>query len=112
MGTKEELIKLFENNKGKYFSGEEIAKELSLSRAAVWKAVNALKGDGYEIDAVRNKGYSLSVSTDILSCEGIKKYLSDELLKNAPKIEVLTITDSTNNYARQKAQSGEGDYCI
>lgn len=109
MGTKEELIKLFENNKGKYFSGEEIARELSLSRAAVWKAVNALKSDGYEIDAVRNKGYSLSISTDILSSEGIKKYLSDELLENAPTIEVLTVTDSTNNYARQKAQAGEGD---
>lgn len=109
MKTKEMLLSYFENNKGKYFSGEEIAKELSVSRAAVWKAVNALKSEGYDIDAVRNKGYSLSESTDILSYEGIKKHLSAEASVCVPKIEVLSVTDSTNTYARRKAQSGEGD---
>ena len=67
LSTKENILALFEENKGIYFSGEEIAVQLSVSRAAVWKAVNALRSDGYVIDAVPNKGYRLSMNTDILS---------------------------------------------
>ena len=56
MTVKETLIRLFEENKGHYISGEEIAQALHCSRTAVWKAVNQLKEDGYEIEAVKNKG--------------------------------------------------------
>ena len=61
MGTKEKLLELFEANKGIYFSGEELASKLAVSRTAVWKGVNSLRGEGYKIDAVPNRGYSLSV---------------------------------------------------
>ena len=67
MGTKENLLIIFEENRGAYFSGEELAERLSVSRTAVWKAVNSLRKEGYEIDAVPNKGYCLSAATDILS---------------------------------------------
>ena len=57
MTTKEKLLALLEDSKGTFFSGEEIARTLQVSRAAVWKAVNALREDGYTIDAATNKGY-------------------------------------------------------
>ncbi len=60
MSTRESILALFEEHKGVFFSGEEIAAKLSVSRAAVWKAVNSLRKDGYEITAVSNKGYCLS----------------------------------------------------
>ena len=47
MGTKESLLALFEAKKGVYFSGEELAEQLSVSRTAVWKAVNALRVSMY-----------------------------------------------------------------
>ena len=47
MGTKEKLLALFEENKGTYFSGEDIAEKLAVSRTAVWKAVNSLRDEGY-----------------------------------------------------------------
>ena len=75
MSTRESILALFEEHKGVFFSGEEIAAKLSVSRAAVWKAVNSLRKDGYEITAVSNKGYCLSAETDILSAQGIRKYL-------------------------------------
>ena len=52
MSTRESILALFEEHKGVFFSGEEIAAKLSVSRAAVWKAVNSLRKDGYEITAV------------------------------------------------------------
>ena len=75
MTVKETLIRLFEENKGHYISGEEIAQELHCSRTAVWKAVNQLKEDGYEIEAVKNKGYMLSLESDVLSEQAISRYL-------------------------------------
>lgn len=105
MSTKSMLLSLFENNKGKYFSGEEIAKELSVSRAAVWKAVNGLRKDGYTIDAVNNKGYCLSQKNDILSPQGIFKYLNEE--NKFMNICVLSSVESTNSFVRDKANAGE-----
>ncbi len=75
MTTKEQILLLFENNRGKYFSGEQIAEDLSVSRTAVWKAVKALQNDGYPVAAATNKGYCLPEYTDILSAQGIEKYL-------------------------------------
>ena len=104
MTTKEKLLALFEQNKGEYISGETIAEKLSVSRAAVWKAVNSLREDGYGIDAVTNKGYCLSADTDILSSQGIQKYLSPECA--ALEIHTLSEVTSTNTLLREKADSG------
>ena len=104
MGTKEQLLALLEKNKGVYFSGEEIAEKLSVSRTAVWKAVESLRGEGYRIDAVRNKGYCLSVETDILSVQGIEKYLNP--ICAGLKLAVFSTVQSTNTMAREAAVSG------
>lgn len=104
MTTKDKLLQLFESNKGIYFSGEELAEKLCVSRAAVWKAVKSLRNDGYSIDAVTNKGYCLSEKTDILSPQGIRKYLNPDC-QNL-QISVLPTVDSTNALVREKANCG------
>ena len=57
MTIKEQVLLLLENNREKFFSGEEIAQQLSVSRASIWKAVKGLQKEGYAICAVNNKGY-------------------------------------------------------
>lgn len=104
MTTKEKLVELFESNKGIYFSGEEIAKKLSVSRSAVWKAVKSLQNEGYGIHAVTNKGYCLSTDTDILSPQGIQKYLHSEF--SHVMIDVFPSVASTNAIVREKAYNG------
>lgn len=104
MTTKERLLELFETNKGVFFSGEEIAKTLCVSRAAVWKAVGSLRNEGYQIDAVTNKGYCLSIETDILSPQGIQKYLNPE--DTNLDIVVVPVTSSTNILVKEKASQG------
>ncbi|MGN0268032.1 MAG: biotin--[acetyl-CoA-carboxylase] ligase [Lachnospiraceae bacterium] len=105
MGTKEQLLELFENNKGMYFSGEDLAERLAVSRTAVWKAVKSLRSEGYNIDAVQNKGYCLSLETDILSVQGIQKYLKS-VCKDI-RLDVLPTVYSTNVTVREKAAEGE-----
>ena len=105
MTTKEKILELFEANKGKYFSGEDLAQHLCISRAAVWKAVKALRNEGYVIDAVTNKGYCMSEKTDILSVPGIKSYLDKSC--HMLDIHVEPIVDSTNKIVKEKANEGE-----
>lgn len=107
MTTKEKILTLFESSRGVYFSGEDIAQTLSISRAAVWKAVKALQNEGYAIDAVTNKGYCLSAKTDILSVQGIHKYLRPEIREY--EIAVLTTALSTNGEVREKAEAGASE---
>ena len=101
--TKEALLVLFEKNKGKYFSGEEIAEELDVSRTAVWKAVESLRSDGYPIEAVKSRGYCLSPDTDIVSGQGVGKYLDEKLDLD---FEVFDEVVSTNTLLKEKAASG------
>lgn len=110
MTTKEKILELFEMNRGVYFSGEDIAGRLCVSRTAVWKAVKALQNDGYAIDAVTNKGYCLSEKTDILSTQGIRKYLRPDI--PGSDITVLPVVSSTNALVREKAAAGAAEGCM
>lgn len=105
MIVKEKVIKLLDDSKGEYLSGEEIADRLDCTRGAVWKAVKSLQDDGYKISAVTNKGYCLDASSDVLSIDGIKKYLTKETAQQLD-ISVYKIIDSTNTALLDLASKG------
>lgn len=53
-----------------FVSGQEMCEQLGVSRTAIWKAISQLRAEGYEIEAVTNKGYRLrQEETDVLSQE-------------------------------------------
>lgn len=104
MTVKEQVLKALEENKGHTLSGEALAETMGVSRAAVHKAIKALREEGYLIDAATNKGYSLSIDSDMLSAQGIEAYLSSEL-KEVPFYVYKTV-DSTNNVAKKLALDG------
>lgn len=104
MGLKHEVLRLLEENRESYLSGQEIANRLAFSRTAVWKAIHSLKEEGYQIHAVSNKGYRLDTSCDLLSSEGIHAYLAEDL-KQFP-IYVYQQIGSTNTEAKQQALNG------
>lgn len=111
MKTKDTILELLLRNAGQFISGEEISERLGVSRAAVWKAVNALREDGYEVKAVTRKGYALQepkggfISAEWLrqKCEG--QYIGNEIL-------VLEQVDSTNSYAKQMAEQPGHDGAV
>lgn len=101
MSVKKEILNILEKKKGSTVSGQELADILKVSRTAVWKAINALKQDGYIIAASSNKGYSLSSSSDVVSKESLSLYLKDEY-KNIP-IMIYKSLESTNTKAKEEA---------
>lgn len=99
MSTKSELLKVLENNRGRHISGQKLAETLNISRTAIWKAINDLKKEGYPIEAVTNKGYTLSEESSILSAEAITQYLEEGT--ELSSIKVYKNLDSTNNEAKR-----------
>ncbi len=53
------LIDLFSEAGDGFISGQKISDALGRSRTAVWKHIEELRKEGYEVEAVRRKGYRL-----------------------------------------------------
>nr|WP_312578523.1 biotin--[acetyl-CoA-carboxylase] ligase [Sedimentibacter sp.] len=98
MTVKNKVLHILEKNKDLSVSGQDLANMLSVSRTAIWKAINSLKEDGYIIDATSNKGYSLSTTSDVLSSDSIRKFL-DSSYSNIP-ICIHKSLSSTNTEAK------------
>ena len=75
MTVKSKLLGILEQQKGETLSGEKLAEELHCTRAAIWKAVKALREEGYTIEAGQNKGYMLVKDSHRLSVEAIRPFL-------------------------------------
>lgn len=100
MKTKEKILGIL--NADSFVSGEELAQKCEVSRAAIWKAINSLREDGYEIEAVTNKGYKIASMPDKLSSEKISELIK-KLGTEPGKIFCFETIDSTNSEAKRKA---------
>ena len=92
---KGEILKLLKETAG-YISGQELCEKFGVSRTAVWKVINQLKEEGYEIEAANNRGYCLPQTNDLLNEEGISLYLNERA--SGYPLEVYKILDSTNTW--------------
>ena len=100
---KGEILKLLKETDG-YISGQELCEKFGVSRTAVWKVINQLKEEGYEIEAVRNKGYILKGSADVLSKEELESTIHTKWA--GTQVAFFEETDSTNNEIRRLAEQG------
>ncbi len=100
--TKDAILELLRQHADTYVSGAELAKTLSVSRTAVWKGIEQLREEGYEIDSVTNKGYRLSSASDVLREEDVRKYLAVEGLD----VRVYRSITSTNTVLKTMAEEG------
>lgn len=91
-----------------FLSGQELSRRLGLSRAAVWKAVDALRREGYEIEARTGLGYRLIASPDALTVPEIRSFLRETAVVGR-ELYCFDELDSTNNYLKTLAQSGAPD---
>lgn len=87
-----------------FLSGEEIGKRLSISRAAVWKAIGKLREEGYQIEAVTKKGYRLHTPESLYNQQELQAGLHTVVM--GQNIEFFAELDSTNNRARELALAG------
>lgn len=106
-GSEEMVLAFLAEAGDEFVSGEAISDKLGLSRAAVWKHVNALRGQGYRIDAVPARGYRLVEIPDRLGALELKPLLSTHDLGQV--LHCHEAVPSTNDVAKQLAEEGAGD---
>ena len=104
MSVKAEVLAILEANREKSISGEELASRLQVSRTSIWKAIKALREEGYEIEAANNRGYCLCQTSDILNEEGIRLHLEGPAADYP--LEVHKVLDSTNTECKRRVIEG------
>jgi BirA family biotin operon repressor/biotin-[acetyl-CoA-carboxylase] ligase len=97
--TKENVLQVLQAHPDVFVSGASVAEQLHISRTAVWKAIRQLRADGYEIEAVTNQGYRLLSGSDVLSAEGICRYLMHPDIRP----QVFPVLSSTNTVLKSMA---------
>ena len=104
MSLKEDVLTILQIKNGDYISGQALADQSGKSRAAVWKAVKALQKEGYIINAVTNRGYSLTNDGDVLNSVKIKSAMKHDIA-----VIHYTEIDSTNTQAKRLINSGKAN---
>ncbi len=100
---KTEVLQLLRNS-GDYVSGQQICETLGISRTAVWKIMNQLKEEGYEIEAGQNKGYRLNGTPDVLSLAELQSRVKTRMA--GKELLYFDVIDSTNLEAKRRAEEG------
>ena len=106
---KTKILQALRQDSEVYISGQQLCEQFGVSRTAVWKAIKQLQEAGYEIEAVRNRGYRLLAVPDILSQSEIASQLHTKWL--GQNIRYFEEVDSTNTAAKRIAEeSGCADW--
>ena len=100
---KTEILKLLRETDG-YVSGQQISRQFGVSRTAVWKVIRQLQEEGYQVEAVRNKGYHIVDSPDVMTKEELASLMNTRWAGR--NILYYDVTDSTNLRIKQVGDEG------
>jgi len=110
--TSERLLRVLAD--GRTHSGEELARDFGVTRAAIWKQVGKLPEWGLEVEAVPGAGYRLARRIDLLDGDTLRATLAPEVAARLARLEVFTELGSTNRHllAMPPPPVGKLDVCV
>lgn len=98
------IVEILKNAGDNFVSGESIAGELGISRTAIWKHIQKLRENGYEILSRERRGYKLKDAPDLLLPSEIQIGLDTKII--GKEMEYHPCVDSTNRIAKALAYHG------
>jgi len=101
---KEEILRMLCTHQGSYVSGAALATQLKVSKVAIWKHIQALRGDGYSIESRRRRGYRLIAAPDLLLPYEVGRELQTKFIGR--KIFHYWKVNSTQKVAKELAMKG------
>ena len=109
--SRETVLSLLLAHPGEYLSGAAMSRTLGVSRAAVWKAIEALRQEGYEITSAPNRGYRLESAPDRVREGELSGHLAGCLVGS--RLLCLDTIDSTNTEAKRLLNAGyRGNFLV
>ena len=103
-GIRAKLLEAFSKADGEFISGQKISDYIGCSRTAVWKHMEELRREGYELEAVRRLGYRITKKPDKISSNEIQLGLKTQMMGR--RIHFEEIVSSTQKIARNLANEG------
>jgi BirA family biotin operon repressor/biotin-[acetyl-CoA-carboxylase] ligase len=112
VSRRDQLLRLLAD--GAEHSGEDLARTLEVSRAAVWKHVQQLGEWGLEVEAVPGRGYRLGQPIDLLDEARLRAHLPGIATDRLRDLTLALELDSTNStlVARGSVPAGLFDACL
>lgn len=95
-------------NDGQYHDGNDIGRELNMTRSAVWKAISKLRAYGIKIDSIKGKGYQLQEPLILLDPLKIKSEVDNKQIS----ISVFESITSTNDFIKKKSPVNAPQICL
>lgn len=102
--SRESVLSLLRAQQGDYLSGETMSRALGISRAGVWKAIEALRQEGYTISSAPNRGYRLESAPDRVREGELTGPLAG--CRVGSTLACLEVIDSTNTECKRRAMAG------
>jgi BirA family transcriptional regulator, biotin operon repressor / biotin---[acetyl-CoA-carboxylase] ligase len=107
---RKKLLDAFSDKEGQFISGQRLAETLRCSRTAVWKHIEDLRREGFEVEAIRNKGYRLRKTTESVNADEIRLGLKTSFIGQSIFYE--DIVDSTQIIAHRLSNEGANEGTI
>jgi BirA family biotin operon repressor/biotin-[acetyl-CoA-carboxylase] ligase len=96
---RKELLDAFTNAGESYLSGQHIADLIGCSRTAVWKHIEELRKEGFELEAVRRRGYRILKTPETITADEIRLGLKTKFIGKS--IHYKESVESTQKIAHQ-----------
>lgn len=103
----DKILEFFKKQSDGYVSGEELSRVFGISRTAIWKHIEKLRGQGYDIIASPHMGYRIVSAPDCLSETEVKWQLGTGVVGKS--VHSYKEVVSTNDIAYNLAVKGEKD---
>jgi len=100
---------------GRFHSGEALAAEYGVSRAAIWKQLKRIRQlPGIEVHAVTGRGYRLSEPLELHDAHALLDAMSADNRVRLGQLHLLPTVESTNGFLSQQTRPGaaSGVVCL
>ena len=101
--SRETILSLLLEHQNQFLSGESMSQQLGISRAAVWKAIESLRQEGYVITSAPTRGYRLDSAPDRIREGELSSHLKHCELGSS--LVCLDTIDSTNTECKRRAMA-------
>jgi BirA family biotin operon repressor/biotin-[acetyl-CoA-carboxylase] ligase len=97
---------------GKFYSGEDLARQLRVTRSAVWKLIGKLRGLGVDIQALSRQGYHLPHAVELYDPTVMQATMNPVTRQSIHRVDTLLTVDSTNRFLIDAAAPPVGNASI
>ena len=104
MMNRSAILEMLRSRTGQFVSGEELGRQLNISRTAVSKQIQKLRQSGYDIESTVSQGHRLRQLPDLLRPEEVCPRLTTRILGS--EIHYYSEIGSTNDEAKKCAVAG------